>query len=270
MKADTDLLEEIIRASKVNVFFIDEDQAVTDLDYATIDRIRTLADKYHSPIYEGKDLTLSSQFRCIGGAKYIDWIRGILGYEGQHPFKATFKDYRVEVMTPQKMREEITKLNNQYGSCRILAGYTHEWKSLRAFRRNGGNFYNTPYDFEYPDGFKMRWNKGMGMVDLSYSYLDDVESVNEIGCIHTAQGLDLQYAGVIIGKDITYENGKILFHKENNVDNDSAKISEADDEKAERLIRNTYNVLLTRGMRGTFIYCEDKALNDYIKSLLEE
>ena len=270
MKPDTDLLEEIIRASKVNVFFIDEDQAVTDLDYATIDRIRVLADKYHSPIYEGKDLTLSSQFRCIGGAKYINWIRGILGYEGQRPFKTKFKNYRVEVMTPQKMREEITKLNNEYGSCRILAGYTHEWKSLRAFRRNGGNFYNTPYDFEYSDGFKMRWNKGMGMVDLSYSYLDDVESINEIGCIHTAQGLDLQYAGVIIGKDITFENGKIVYHKENNVDNDSAKISEAVDNKAEKLIRNTYNVLLTRGMRGTFIYCEDEALNNYIKSLIEE
>lgn len=116
----------------------------------------------------------------------------------------------------------------------------------------------------------MCWNKGMGMVDLGYSYLDDIESINEIGCIHTAQGLDLQNAGVIIGKDITYENGKIIFHKENNVDNDSAKISEQDDIKAAKLIRNTYNVLLTRGMRGTFIYCEDKALNEYFKSLLGE
>ena len=271
MKAGTDMLEEIIRASKVNVFFVDEDQAVTSLDYATIDKIKEYAKKYNSPVFEGKDLTLSSQFRCIGGAKYIDWIRGILGYDGQQPFKTKFKDYRVEIVdSPQKMREEITKLNNKFGACRILAGYTHDWKSLRAYRQNGHNFYKTPYDFEYPDGFKMRWNKGMGMVDLSYSYLDDIESINEIGCIHTAQGLDLQYAGVIIGKDITYENGKIIFHKENNVDNDSAKISEQDDMKAAKLIRNTYNVLLTRGMRGTFIYCEDKALNEYFKSLLGE
>lgn len=270
MKAGTDMLEEIIRASKVNVFFVDEDQAVTDLDYATIDKIRNYAKKYNSPVYEGKELTLSSQFRCAGGSKYIDWVRGFLGYSGQLPFKAKFKDYKVKVFdSPQKMREEITKLNDKYGSCRILAGYTHEWVSLRAYRRNGGIFCNTPYDFEYSDGFKMRWNKGMGMVDMSYSYLDDIESINEIGCIHTAQGLDLQYAGVIIGKDLTYENGQITFHKKSNVDRDSAKICEVDDAKAEKLIRNTYNVLLTRGMRGTFIYCEDKALNDYLKSLLK-
>ena len=270
MKPGSDLLEEIIRASKVNVFFIDEDQAVTADDYATIDKIKYFANKYNSPVIEGKELNLTSQFRCIGGDKYISWVRGILGYPGQYPFKASFKDYDVQVVeSPMELKEKIFMMNDKYGASRIIAGYTHRWVSLDAFRRNGNNFYNTPYDFDYPDGFKMRWNKGMGMVDVSYSYLDDKESINEIGCIHTAQGLDLQYAGVIIGKDIIYRNGKIQFNKAANVDTVTSKIASQDDALAEKLIRNTYNVLLTRGMRGTIIYCEDKELNEYIKSLKE-
>ena len=174
--------------------------------------------------------------------------------------------------SPKQMFDLISLFNSQYGRSRMLAGYTHKWVSLDAFRNkyHPVPFERTPYDFDYEDGLHMRWNKGMGMVEQDYSYLDDEESINQIGCIHTIQGLDLQYAGVIIGKDIVYRNGKIQFDKVANVDNVSAKISTAPDDVAERLIRNTYNVLLTRGMRGTFVYCEDIALNDYLKSLTDK
>ena len=274
MKPGTNLLEQIFRGSKVNVFFIDEDQAVTDWDYATVELIKKYADKFNSPVFEGKELSLTYQYRCVGGATYINWVKGILGYDGFKPFKAKFnKSYKVKVLeSPQEMRNIITKLNNDYTPSRIVAGYTHVWKSLEeATRKNNPiPFERTSFDFEFADGFKMRWNKGMGLVDSDYSYLADPDSINQIGCIHTIQGLDLQYAGVIIGKDLIYRDGKIQFDKNANVDNYSAKISSSDDKDAFRYIRNTYNVLLTRGMRGTFIYCEDKALNEYFKSLLDD
>jgi len=270
MKAGSNMLDLVIKSSKVNVFFIDEDQAVTTSDYATIDHIKEFAKKYKSEVIEGKELTLTSQYRCIGGGNYVNWVKSILGYEGKVPFIGEFKDYKVEVFdSPQKMREEITKLNDIYGKCRILAGYTHDWVSLRSFKKTGQKFENTPYDFIYKDGFKMRWNKGMDMADKDYSYLDDVESINQIGCIHTIQGLDLPYAGVIIGKDMIYRNGNVIFDKSANVDSGSAKIDKAPDDIAEKLIRNTYNVLLTRGMRGTFIYCEDEELRNYIREHLK-
>ncbi len=274
MKPGTNLLKQIFRGSRVNVFFIDEDQMVTDWDYCNVNLIRKFADEFGSPVFEGKELSLTNQYRCIGGATYIRWIKGILGYDGYSPFKAAFKkSYRVEVLdSPQQMRNIITQLNNDYSPSRIVAGYTHTWKSLEEGTRkiNPIPFERTSYDFEYNDGFKMRWNKGMGLVDSDYSYLADPESINQIGCIHTVQGLDMQYVGVIIGKDLVYKDGKVQFDKSANVDNFSAKISVASDEMAEKYIRNTYNVLLTRGMRGTFIYCEDFALNNYIKSLLRE
>ena len=269
MRSGINLLEQIIRASVVNVFFIDEDQAVTKDDYATADRIKELAKKYHSPVIEGKELTLTSQFRCVGGASYIEWVKGLLGYPDHVPFQESFKDYDVEVLSsPSQLKEAIFEKNKAFPSSRLIAGYTHKWKSWASFKE-GVPFDETPYDFEYSDGFKMRWNKGMKMVPNDYSYLDDPDSINQIGCIHTIQGLDLQYAGVIIGKDLSYREGKVTYIKKNNVDNGSAKINQCDDEVAEKLIRNTYNVLLTRGMRGTYIYCEDDALNAYIKSLLK-
>lgn len=268
-RSKQNLLEEVIRASVVNVFFIDEDQAVTKDDYATADRIREFAKKYHSPVIEGKELTLSSQFRCVGGALYIDWVKGLLGYPNHSPFKVAFKDYDVKVFdSPMELKNAIVEKNKVYSPSRLIAGYTHKWQSWSAFSK-GIPFEETPYDFEYSGGFKMRWNKGMKMVPNDYSYLDDPDSIDQIGCIHTIQGLDLQYAGVIIGKDMMYQDGKICYTKKNNVDIGSAKINQCDDELAAKLIRNTYNVLLTRGMRGTYIYCEDEALNSYIKELLK-
>jgi len=271
-KPGSNLLDDLIKNSKVNVFFIDEDQAVTIYDYANIDRIKQIAAKYRSPVFDGKELTLSSQFRCTGGLDYIDFIKGFLGYPGYTAKPFSNKNYMFQVFdSPRQMFDMIQMFNRQYGRCRLLAGYTHKWVSLDAFRNryNPVPFERTPYDFDYPDGFHMRWNKGMRMVPEDYSYLDDKESINQIGCIHTIQGLDLQYAGVIIGKDLVYRDGRIQFDKSANVDNVTAHISTADDEVAERLIRNTYNVLLTRGMRGTFVYCEDEALSSYLKSLVK-
>ena len=91
-------------------------------------------------------------------------------------------------------------------------------------------------------------------------------------CIHTIQGLEVEYAGVIIGKDLTYnkERGQIEFHKEMNAHSDSASgIRNANDSLAEKLIRNTYKVLLTRGVKGTFIYAEDDNLREYLKQLVK-
>lgn len=111
----------------------------------------------------------------------------------------------------------------------------------------------------------MKWNKF-----VSYSYINDPNQLDRIGCIHTIQGVDMSYAGVIIGKDLKYRDGQLVFDKSENAKTDSASgIRNLDDETAKRLIRNTYKVLLTRAMYGTYVYCEDEALNRYLKSLVD-
>ena len=160
------------------------------------------------------------------------------------------------------MKDMMKKWNELWDSkhqMRLMAGYTHEWVS---------QYDSEKYDFEYEDGTKLRWN--IKKADRA-AILDETQKEN-VFCIHTIQGLEVEYAGVIIGKDLTYnkKTSKIEFHKEMNARSDSASgIRTADDALAEKLIRNTYKVLLTRGVKGTFIYAEDDNLREYLKQLVK-
>lgn len=119
----------------------------------------------------------------------------------------------------------------------------------------------------------MSWNLGN-----SDTWAIDKDSVNEIGCIHTAQGLEFDYVGVIIGEDLRYENGKIItdFTKRARTDQSLRGIKKMYNENpkkalglADEIIKNTYRTLLTRGMKGCYVYCEDDNLRDYLKEKSE-
>lgn len=284
IKKGVNLLQKAIESTKVSVFFIDEDQAVTKYDYATIETIKEMANKCkHNKVrvIEQDELKLTSQFRVAGGAEYISFIRSFLGYD-EEKIKYTPDKYEFKVCdTAEEVREWVKKhdmeirkqkseksgddIDNISGHCRMVAGYCYEWKSKGKGRETG------IYDFDELDNgaFKAKWNLRNNETSNDYSWLDDPLSVDEVGCIHTCQGLDIEYCGVIIGKDMYYDNGQIQFDKNKNAKSDRASgIRNADDELAKRLIRNTYNVLLTRGVKGTYVYCQDEKLRDYLKSLL--
>jgi hypothetical protein len=255
-----DILDKIFYASRVNVFFIDEEQAVTDKDFATIERIKEYAVKYKSQIIEGPKLSLTTQFRVLGGDRYIKFVKQFLGYENTD-LKYIFRNYDFRVFdNPSVMREELRKKNDLMGNCRMIAGYTYEWTGNQSERTNND------FHIQLEGGFKAKWNlKKNG----NYSFVSDEDSFDEVGCIHTIQGIDLNYAGVIIGKDLTFNGKELVFDKKKNAKSDKTSgIRTASDELAKRLIRNTYNVLLTRGIHGTYVYCEDKALSNYLKSLM--
>ncbi len=272
IKSGTHVLDDIIRASKVSVFFIDADQAVTTYDFADVSRIKDAAERMHSKVIEGKDLELTSQFRVTGGETYISFIKSLLGYNDDvRVYKPEKYDFRV-FDSAKEMADAIKEKDSLYndglkvsGKCRLVAGYTYEWNSKNQFRDG------PDYDIVLDSGdFKAKWNLQCNEVGNDYSWLNDPLSVNEVGCIHTCQGLDLNYCGVIIGTDLQYIDGKLSFHKENIAKSDrTSGIRTAPDDLAEKLIRNTYHVLLTRGMLGTYVYCEDVGLREYIKSMLK-
>lgn len=283
LRSGTDMLKELITAAKITVFFIDDNQAVTADDYATIDRIKETARQCHSQVIMGPELELTGQYRVQGGAEYIEFIKSFLGISQTPVTFDTNNSYDFKVFDdPNKMFDAIKALDtasrkkqsledgtlvpdiSKYnGHCRVVAGYCYEWVSDPT-KRDGVNDVIIP-----KHNFAKKWNLRYGSGIDAYSWVDDPQSIDEIGCIHTCQGVDLDYCGVIIGKDITYENGKIAFHKEAHPSGDLAGIRTADDKDAETWIKNTYYVLLTRGIKGTYVYCEDKALNDYLKSLLK-
>lgn len=115
----------------------------------------------------------------------------------------------------------------------------------------------------------MSWNLGN-----SSTWAIDKESVNEIGCIHTCQGLEFDYIGVIIGDDLRYEEGHIVsdYAKRAKTDqsikgiNKIAKEEGIDEAKriTDSIIKNTYKTLMTRGMKGCYVYCTDKELSEYL------
>lgn len=198
VKREVDMLDKLFYASRVNVFFIDEDQMVTKDDYLTIDRIKEYANKYHSKIIEDGELCLSSQFRCMGGQEYISFVNSILGYNNNKMKYNLSNNYEFRVFdTATEMWNAIHDKQDKYPLSRLLAGYTHNWISQKD---------DSLYDFLLDDGmFKMKWNK-----KVAYSYINDPEQNDRIGCIHTIQGVDMQYAGVIFGKDIVYRDGCYL------------------------------------------------------------
>jgi DUF2075 family protein len=118
----------------------------------------------------------------------------------------------------------------------------------------------------------MSWNLGS-----STTFAIDENSVNEVGCIHTSQGLEFDYVGVIIGEDLKYENGRVVtdFTKRATTDQSLKGIKslyKKDPQKAceiaDEIIKNTYRTLMTRGMKGCYVYCIDPKLAEYLKGRL--
>lgn len=188
-------IKEIINAARISVFFIDEDQRVTSKDIGAIEQIKYFAKQQHAKIIE---LELDSQFRCNGSDGYIAWLSDVL--EIRHTANDIFdnSDYIFKVFDdPNEMRNAIIKENEYNNKARLLAGYCWNWDSKKHLLQ---------YDIIFPEyKFNAQWN-----FSNTTTWAIDPDSVEQIGCIHTSQGLEFDYIGVIIGDDLRFENGHII------------------------------------------------------------
>ena len=256
-------IKEIINASKFSIFFIDENQKVTLKDIGSEDLIKRFAKEQGAGIYT---FDLDSQFRCNGSDGYIAWLDRVLDIKDTANFDIDGFDYDFRVLdNPNEVRRLIEEKNKTNNKSRIVAGYCWNWISE-------GKNNSDVHDIEIPEyNFGMSWNLGN-----SSTWAIDSESINEVGCIHTCQGLEFDYVGVIIGNDLRYENGHIVtdYTKRANTDtslNGIKKIAkeqgkEVANKIADNIIKNTYRTLMTRGMKGCYVYCTDKKLQEYLKN----
>ena len=256
-------IKEIINASNFSVFFIDEDQKVTLKDIGSVDEIKKYANELGAGI---KIVELESQFRCNGSDGYLSWLDNLLEIRKTANFDDMDFDYDFRVLdNPNEVRKLIEEKNKENNKSRMVAGYCWNWIS------EGKN--NTDiHDIVIPEyNFEMSWNLGN-----SQTWAIDPMSVNEIGCIHTCQGLEFDYVGVIIGDDIRYEDGHIVTDYTKRAKTDQSlkginKIAREEGQEeankiADSIIKNTYRTLMTRGMKGCYVYCTDKNLHEYIKN----
>ena len=250
-------VKELINAGRVTVFFIDEDQKITTKDIGSKDEIRKWAAFYGIPVYEGEDLNLVSQFRCNGSDGYLNFLDNLLGIRSTANLTFDY-DYEIRLFrSPVKMREALREKNDLNNKSRMIAGYCYEWVTEN-------NPQGDEYDIILEDGFRAKWNFSNSLFAIA------PDSFDQVGCIHTTQGLEFDYCGIIIGQDLRYEDGKVITDpsKEAISDKSSGIRSCKDKVLADKLIRNTYKTLMSRGQKGCFLYCEDKALLEYISRML--
>lgn len=171
-------------------------------------------------------------------------------------------NYDIQIIDdPSVMREMLREKNNINNKSRMLAGYCYEWKTSQTNDL-------AIYDIELDNGFKAKWN-----FNSTNTWAIDKDSFDQIGCIHTSQGIEFDYIGVIIGQDLRFENHKVITDpsKRARTDRSLWGLKKREDyyEIADKIIRNTYKVLLTRGQKGCYIYCEDPNLQEYMKHRLQ-
>lgn len=256
-------MKEIIHAAKNIVFFVDDYQIVTTKDIGSRKEIIKWCKYYNADIYEEE---LNSQFRCNGSDSYLSWIDNALEINMELSDEFSY-DYDIRILdNPEDVRQLILEKNKTNNKARMVAGYC--WKWLKE-----GKSSTDVHDIKIGD-FEISWNLGN-----SSTWAIDEDSVHEAGCIHTSQGLEFDYVGVIIGNDMRYEDGHIVtdfFQRA--ISDQSIKGLKGEYKKnkdqtlktADKIIKNTYRTLLTRGQKGCYIYCTDKNLSEYLKERLRQ
>ena len=257
-------IKEIIWTAKSSVFFLDQDQRVTLKDIGDRDEIRRWAAQAGADLTE---LKLESQFRCNGSEGYLSWVNNTLAIEKTANTTLADVDYDFRVFeSPNDLWEQIAKLNKASNKARLVAGYCWDWKG----RRNP-----EIRDVVIPEhDFARRWN-----LDKDGSlWIVTPGSVEEVGCIHTCQGLELDYVGVIFGEDLVIRDGQVVTDALKRSSQDRSvhgykTLLRRDPDKArcmaDRIIKNTYRTLMTRGQKGCYVFSVDKETNEYFKKFVD-
>jgi hypothetical protein len=240
-------LDWIMKSSKHQIFFYDENQSIKPADVRPEDFKNINAKKYE----------LSSQMRVEAGEEYIKFIEDI--FDLKIPKNKDFSNYDFRIFDNIKeMVDKIKEKDSNHKLSRVVAGYAWPWHT-----KPGSNS-KQKHDIEI-DGLKLVWNS------TAQDWVNSPNAINEIGCIHTVQGYDLNYVGVIIGPEFSYdiENKKFKVDKEKYFDINGRK-GVSDPSELLRYVINIYKTLLTRGIKGTYVYIVDDGLKKYFKNLMNE
>jgi uncharacterized protein len=242
----TSELDWILQQSSKALLFYDEGQSIKPSDARKIDFDKLIQSK------QTKVETLKSQFRVKAGNDYVDFIDKLLTCSlGGSSDTFIPRDYEFVLFDHiEDMIEQIKQRNDVYGLSRLIAGFSWKWISKKD---------KSVFDISI-GATQLHWN------GTSNDFINSPNAINEVGCIHTTQGYDLNYAGIIFGNEISYDkqNDEIVILKENYFDK-NGKQSIADPEELKAYIINIYKTIMLRGIRGTFVYVCDPNLREYLK-----
>ncbi len=262
-KGGVNQIQEIMTAARTTVFFIDEAQRVTWKDIGEIDAIKDFASNLCAEVQEAE---LRSQFRCSGSDDYMVWLDTSLGLSDDEEsyFSTERFDFRI-LGNPVELMKLINDKNQVNGKSRLVAGYCWDWVSKNS---------PTKADLVFPEhGFSATWN----LASHGQGWIIQPDSHEQVGCIHTCQGLELDYVGVIVGPDLVVRDGELVSVPEARARTDTSlhgyKKELKEDhvkatKKADEIIRNTYRTLMSRGMKGCYVWFVDDAAADFFRRRL--
>ena len=250
-------LEWIMAKSKNVVMVFSDQQRIRPANISKSDILK------YSDEYNMREYWLKTQMRSLGGKKYIDYIHDILSNNLRPTQKEIFKNFEAKIFTNiQDFVAAIQKRESEYGLSRMVAGFAWKWSSKENKRE---------YDIRI-DGMEFRWNSTQN------NWIGSKNAPEEVGSIYTVQGDDLNYVGIIIGNDLLYRNGKLIFNREACADSGAMKRSQrqvvnneqiSEDDMLEQILR-TYRILMNRAVKGVYIYACDEELSKYLANYFDK
>jgi uncharacterized protein len=265
-RTDLPQVEQLIRCAKTSVFFVDDLQNVRSKEIGSSALIKETAIRLGRPVSE---IQLQTQFRCMGSNDYLRWVESALGFTAEKRVLSESEIFDFQVMeSPEALYDRIcAKEAEKENSARLVAGYCWPWSKTL------GPDGDLVKDVRIGD-FAMPWetheavpNPPKGYVKW-YEWAYKTQGIKQIGCIYTAQGFEFEYIGVIIGPDLSFDEEKKEI---------VTRIEETRDPTLKRSpdhfsthVRNIYRVLLTRGMKGCYVYFVDKGTEKFFRSRMEE
>ncbi len=263
-RTDMPQIEQLIRCAKTSVFFIDDLQKIRSLEVGSINLIKETAKKYGCIV---KEVRLPSQFRCAGSDNYLDWLESVLGHSIERRILKIDEAFEFKIFnSPAELYEAIKQKNSLSGfTARIVAGYCWPWS--KTTNPDGSLINDVKIEtFEMPWETHNKVKPPRGYVKW-YEWAYKPEGIKQVGCIYTAQGFEFDYIGVIIGNDLKYDkkNDKLIADRSKTCDS----VLKRSKEHFEEYVKNIYRVLMSRGMKGCYVYFVDKEVEQYFRSRIE-
>jgi hypothetical protein len=250
-------LEWIMAKSKNVVMVFSDQQRIRPANISKSDILK------YSDEYNMRKYWLKTQMRSLGGKKYIDYIHDILSNDLRPTQKEIFKGFEAKIFTNiQDFVAAMQKRESEYGLSRMVAGFAWKWSSKEDKRE---------YDIRI-DGMEFRWNSTQN------NWIGSKNAPEEVGSIYTVQGDDLNYVGIIIGNDLLYRNGKLIFNRDACADSGAMKRNQrqvanneqiSEDDMLEQILR-TYRILMNRAVKGVYIYACDEELSKYLANYFDK
>lgn len=251
-------IKDIIHASRLNVFFVDDTQKIVPADIGSVSEIRKAAEEEGSEVVE---MELKAQFRCSGAEGFVNWVTHTLqiedtaNYEGWDQEEYEFRIFE----DPNDLYKTIRRKNDETNNnARMVAGFAWDWSE---------DVNAAVDDVTIPEkNFRMPWNAR----NQRALFAVKEDSVNQVGCIHTVQGLEFDYVGVIIGNDMKYDpdTHSILVEFDEYKDKSGKKGLKKQQDRLTQYVKQIYKVLMSRGRYGCYVYCRDENLKKYLESRL--